>query len=502
MEYLEEGAVALPRRSSVLDAVRAVDPYAAIAFAAPLGIFGASLGSQPQAWDTAEMQGVPYILGIAHPTGFPLYVILGWIFSHVVAIGTIAFRMNLLSAICVSVAALLLYRVSRLFGIPRACGLAAALWFCVADTVWTHAVRAEAHDLALALSAGAVFFLLRRQMQGEARDLLCGVACVGLAIATHPLAVWLLPGVALCMLLRRPDRATLLRSAAAFAAGVAVYLYLPLRSAYVDAHHLDPARGLAGVHGGLFWNYNNPSTLAGLAAELSGSQFGAGHTLLAAFSPVTLQGFLWSWLGFANNAYGAFALILAFIGLARLWSIDWKNTLLLLLLTLAVVPFSYAYGVETDSDRYRLLSLWVVPLLMSAAATGQVMRAGVVFALMALWGGETLVNNSGDFTKRYDGGGRLLLVEAALRIPKNSVVVTPWLDATSLAYGAYVDKSFPGRTIVAGWPADYARYYRLWIRGHRVYVLTGSVPAPSHGVRYRLVSQLDGSHQVYRVVAK
>ena len=36
--------------------------FAAYAYSAPLG---------PGTWDTAELQTVPYILGIAHPTGFP-----------------------------------------------------------------------------------------------------------------------------------------------------------------------------------------------------------------------------------------------------------------------------------------------------------------------------------------------------------------------------------------------------------------------------------------------
>ena len=32
-------------------------------------------------WDTAEFQAVGPLLGTAHPTGFPSYVILGWLAS-------------------------------------------------------------------------------------------------------------------------------------------------------------------------------------------------------------------------------------------------------------------------------------------------------------------------------------------------------------------------------------------------------------------------------------
>ena len=57
-------------------------------------------------WDTAEFQAVGPLMGTAHPTGFPTYVLLGWLASVVLQpLGEPAMRMNLLSAICVGVAA-------------------------------------------------------------------------------------------------------------------------------------------------------------------------------------------------------------------------------------------------------------------------------------------------------------------------------------------------------------------------------------------------------------
>ena len=52
-------------------------------------------------WDTGEFQTVGPVMGTAHPTGFPTYVLLGWLASVVLQpFGEPAFRMNLLSAIC------------------------------------------------------------------------------------------------------------------------------------------------------------------------------------------------------------------------------------------------------------------------------------------------------------------------------------------------------------------------------------------------------------------
>ena len=57
-------------------------------------------------WDTGELQAVAPLLGTAHPTGFPTYVLLGWLASVVLQpFGEPAFRMNLFSALCLAVAA-------------------------------------------------------------------------------------------------------------------------------------------------------------------------------------------------------------------------------------------------------------------------------------------------------------------------------------------------------------------------------------------------------------
>ena len=52
-------------------------------------------------WDTGEFQTVGPVLGTAHPTGFPTYVLLGWLAVVLFQpFGDEAFRMNLLSAVC------------------------------------------------------------------------------------------------------------------------------------------------------------------------------------------------------------------------------------------------------------------------------------------------------------------------------------------------------------------------------------------------------------------
>ena len=53
--------------------------------------------------DWGEMQVVPHVLGVAHPTGYPSYILLAWL-AQLAPLGSVAFRANLLSAILVAAA--------------------------------------------------------------------------------------------------------------------------------------------------------------------------------------------------------------------------------------------------------------------------------------------------------------------------------------------------------------------------------------------------------------
>ena len=45
-------------------------------------------------WDTGELQSVAPLMGTAHPTGFPTYVLIGWLLgAEALSIYVIAFRL-------------------------------------------------------------------------------------------------------------------------------------------------------------------------------------------------------------------------------------------------------------------------------------------------------------------------------------------------------------------------------------------------------------------------
>jgi hypothetical protein len=193
-------------------------------------------------WDTAELQTVGPLLGTAHPTGFPTWVILGWLASVVFQpFGDPAFRMNLLNAVCLAVAAglcaLLVERLTERSWLALATGALLA----TTPIAWSIGTHADAHGLHLALSALVLVLLVdwerleRADRPGADRRLIAAAIVVGLAMGNHSLVLLFGPGIVLFVLAVAPTilrrRRLVLTCIAVSVATVAlVYLELPLRA--------------------------------------------------------------------------------------------------------------------------------------------------------------------------------------------------------------------------------------------------------------------------------
>src|SRR4029079_15344257 len=70
-----------------------------------LVLYLATLAPSTAMWDTSESIAAAYTLGIPHPPGNPLFVIIGRVFSILPIATTVAVRINILAAICSAVAA-------------------------------------------------------------------------------------------------------------------------------------------------------------------------------------------------------------------------------------------------------------------------------------------------------------------------------------------------------------------------------------------------------------
>ncbi len=218
---------------------------------AVLGIYRTTLLPGVSLWDTAEAQTVPALMGTMHPTGFPAFVLLGWLASAILQpLGDPAFRANLLSAILAATAAGTGVLVLRRLEVPLLVAVAAAIGIALAPVAWHISAAADVHALHLALLALAVLTLLRwaalvadrGAAPGDAiaarradRGLVLAAAVFGVALANHGLTILLIPPVGLYVLavdpaaLRRP-RLVATALAACLCVAAVLYLELPLRA--------------------------------------------------------------------------------------------------------------------------------------------------------------------------------------------------------------------------------------------------------------------------------
>ena len=110
--------------------------------------------------DTLDFQYSIPRLGIPHQTGYPLYTLLGKIFTLLVPLGDPAFRVNLFTALCCALAVAFVYLSARHLNTSRLAALLAALIFAVSKTFWENAVVAEIYTLQMLLTALILYLTL------------------------------------------------------------------------------------------------------------------------------------------------------------------------------------------------------------------------------------------------------------------------------------------------------------------------------------------------------
>lgn len=117
-----------------------------IAFTSVLSIYYCTLAPSVLPGDSGEWQFVPVINGIPHPTGYPLYLLLGRLFA-LIPLGSVSYRLNLFSAIAAALAVLFVYRIMRVLGLRIIIALIAAALFGISETFWAQATIAEKYTL-------------------------------------------------------------------------------------------------------------------------------------------------------------------------------------------------------------------------------------------------------------------------------------------------------------------------------------------------------------------
>ena len=267
---------------------------AAAGFSVTLALYAWTLAPAVTLVDSGELIVAAQSLGVAHPPGFPLYVLLAHLATWL-PLGTVAECVNFASALfgalavgvlALAVAAALPARSSTKKKIAADSGtddataiiavLVAALLLAFSRTLWSYATLAEVYTLNALLILLVLVLMLRwrrRTLEAAARRATPGATpdrllyaaafAFGLGLGVHHVTVaLLLPALALLVFATAGGRffasRRLAYAALCACAGLSVYVYLPI-AAWREA-------GL---------NWSDPRTLQRIWWHLTGRQYQA-----------------------------------------------------------------------------------------------------------------------------------------------------------------------------------------------------------------------------------
>jgi tetratricopeptide (TPR) repeat protein len=356
--------------------------------------------------DSGELIVAAYGLGVAHPPGFPLWVMLAHLAS-VVPVGNIAVRINFSSAVFAALACATLTLVvaelivtASYFAAPRrrnkaarqgsniensnaggllmfAPAVGAGLLMAFSRTLWSYATITEVYTLNAFLLLLVFFFVVRwRRRIIEARRassaavgtqdtwIYAAALVFGLAMGVHHVTVALtLPAIAVVVYRTEglkffTSRRLLYAALISIGALVLVYSYLPWAASRSPA-----------------MNWGNPRSLQEIWWHITGRQYRVFFSFSSAtmgaqfveFCRMALREFGFAWL--------PLTLFLAVAGFASACKRDRTAFWFLLLIVLADLAYSLSYEIAEDKDAYYL------PAFISIAiATGQGIRWLIQFA--------------------------------------------------------------------------------------------------------------------------
>ena len=336
--------------------------------------------------DSGELILTSAKLGVAHPPGFPLYTVFGYIFSHL-PFGTVAAKISFMSAIFAALASAVLTlitidiydifiefspskenrktntkqsTVNHLFLAPifqKLMPLAIGLSFAFSTTFWFYASVAEVYTLNIFVLSIIIYLMLNWYMLKQKGDLvnadrIIPVAALvyGLALGVHHVTILLtLPAIAFLVihtagfnyLLSRPVKIAFIT----VLIGFAIYIYLPL------AANQTP-----------ILNWGNPVSFEKFYWHISAKQYRVNLSL----NPDTIIPQLKYFFKLVFWQFTPLGLIPALIGLKALWQRQRGIFYLVSLIILFDVAYSVSYEIAEDKDAYYLTTNFALAIAISA----------------------------------------------------------------------------------------------------------------------------------------
>jgi tetratricopeptide (TPR) repeat protein len=183
--------------------------------------------------DSGELTAVAHVLGVPHPTGYPLYSSIAKAFQLFVPLGTIGYRTALFSAVAGALSVWCLFLIaSHWLSVPA--GFFSACLFGLAKSFWSQTTIQEVYSFHILLLMGMLYCAAEFLTRSNVRHVYLFAFLGGLSLTHHLLTLMSFPAFFILLFSRQNFRQLRINQ---FATGIllgimgwSVQLLLPLRS--------------------------------------------------------------------------------------------------------------------------------------------------------------------------------------------------------------------------------------------------------------------------------
>lgn len=328
-------------------------------------IYSITLASTVIHLDAGELAAVQSTLGIAHPTGYPLFTIIGFALSHLLFPFSHILALNLLAAFYCTAAVYFIFKFAELIlqnfhfdtkndkqkqltsGQIKIISLVVGLSAAFSETFWFQSTSTEVYSLHLLLLSLIIYFTIKAYLFGKSKYWIITAIILAFAFANHMTTILILPGIAyLFFRLNKFTKESFLQLVKMLAVFLPIlillYSYLPFRASTQPS-----------------LNWGNPQNWENFFRHVSGKQYQVW--IFSSFEAAEKQ--FNYFLQSLPQELGYVVLILSIIGLPLLFRSSKQLSIFFLINTIATIIYSINYDI-VDIDSYFLLAYISITVFM------------------------------------------------------------------------------------------------------------------------------------------
>jgi tetratricopeptide (TPR) repeat protein len=377
--------------------------------------------------DSGELALATYVLGIAHPPGYPILTLIGRLVLAIIPANP-AYTLNILSGIfssaAVGIGALIFRRIlfdKERWDEPTAIIISAlgAILFGFSNALWATSVGFEVYSLGILLIFSSLLCLLNYIESGNTNLLIGAAYLMFLGLTNHLSAAVVAIPILFSMIRARVPLRIWLTMAGLFVLAISAYLYIPIRSAN------NPIA-----------DWNHPANFRAFYEHVTARRYSEYIT------GVRFDNYFQNFWRSITILLDQFPLFIGLIGLAGLYfvksSIPKIRIILLsmILFNLLIVPL---YDIP-DIDQYYLITIFVSVLGLGAmiyrllkikleSRVGIYTAAALSVVLLITIGKNYKINNQTENKLAFDYGMNILN-----SVPQNSILISVGDNANSSVY--------------------------------------------------------------------